>query len=49
VDVFKDGRTAIRGGYSLAFVNEETATVARAASTANAGLVTTVAATNLYS
>jgi hypothetical protein len=48
-DVFKDGRTAIRGGYSLAFVNEETATVARAASTANAGLVTTVAATNLYS
>ena len=48
-DVFKDGRTAIRGGYSLSFVNEETATVARAASTANAGLVTTVAATGLYS
>lgn len=48
-DVFKDGRTAIRGGYSLAFVNEETATVARAASTANSGLVTTVAATGLYS
>jgi hypothetical protein len=48
-DVFKDGRTAVRGGYSLSFVNEETATVARAASTANAGLVTTVAATGLYS
>ena len=48
-DVFKDGRTAIRGGYSLSFVNEETATVARAASTANSGLVTTVAATGLYS
>ena len=26
-DVFKDGRTAIRGGYSLSFVNEETVTV----------------------
>jgi hypothetical protein len=48
-DVFKDGRTAVRGGYSLSFVNEETATVARAASTANSGLVTTVAATGLYS
>ena len=47
-DVFKDGRTAVRGGYSLAFVNEETATVARAASTANSGLVTTVASTGLY-
>ena len=47
-DVFKDGRTAVRGGYSLSFVNEETATVARAASTANSGLVTTVAATGLY-
>lgn len=48
-DVFKDGRTAIRGGYSLTFVNEETVTVARAASTANAGLVTTVTASSLYS
>jgi hypothetical protein len=47
-DVFKDGRTAVRGGYSLTFVNEETATVARAASTANSGLVTTVSSTGLY-
>ena len=26
-DPFKDGKTAVRGGYSLAFVNEETITV----------------------
>ena len=26
-DVFKDGRTAVRGGYSLTFVNEESVTV----------------------
>ena len=26
-DVTKDGRTAVRGGYSLTFVNEDTATV----------------------
>ena len=28
-DVTKDGKTAVRGGYSLTFVNEDTATVAR--------------------
>ena len=39
-DLTKDGKTAVRGGYSLTFVNEDTMTVARAASTANAGLST---------
>ncbi len=47
-DVFKDGRTAVRGGYSLAFVNEETVTVARNASTSNAGLSTAVTLSNQY-
>ena len=47
-DVTKDGKTAIRGGYSLTFVNEDTATVARAASRGNAGLSTTVALSNQY-
>ena len=33
-DPFSDGRTAVRGGYSLAFVNEETITVGRNAAVA---------------
>ena len=33
-DLTKDGKTAVRGGYSLTFVNEETVTVGRAASRA---------------
>jgi Carboxypeptidase regulatory-like domain/TonB dependent receptor len=37
-DLTKDGRTAVRGGYSLTFVNEETVTVGRSASRGNAGL-----------
>ena len=37
-DVTKDGKTAVRGGYSLTFVNEETVTVGRAASRGNTGL-----------
>ena len=37
-DVTKDGNTAVRGGYSLTFVNEETVTVGRSASRGNAGL-----------
>ena len=32
-DVTKDGQTAVRGGYSLTFVNEEAVTVGRAART----------------
>jgi hypothetical protein len=47
-DLTKDGRTALRAGYSLTFVNEDTITVARAASTANAGLSTGVTRSNLY-
>ena len=47
-DVTKDGRTAVRGGYSLTFVNEDVATVARNAARANAGLSTTVNLTNQY-
>ena len=37
-DVTKDGKTAVRGGYSLTFVNEDQATLSRAASRGNAGL-----------
>jgi hypothetical protein len=47
-DPFKNGRTAVRGGYSLAFVNEETISVADNAAAANAGLQTSAALTNLY-
>jgi hypothetical protein len=47
-DPFKDGRTAVRGGYSLTFVNEETITVADNVATSNAGLDTSAALTNLY-
>ena len=47
-DPFKSGRTAVRGGYSLAFVNEETISVADNAAAANAGLETSAAITNLY-
>jgi hypothetical protein len=42
-DVTRDGRTAVRGGYSLTFVNEETVTVGRAAARGNAGLTTNAA------
>jgi Carboxypeptidase regulatory-like domain/TonB dependent receptor len=47
-DPFKSGRTAVRGGYSLAFVNEETISVADNAATANPGLETSAVLTNLY-
>ena len=47
-DVTKDGKTAVRGGYSLTFVNEDAATSARAAARGNAGLSTTVNLTNQY-
>ncbi len=48
-DVFKDGRTAVRGGYSLSFVNEETVTVGTNIAGTNAGLSTAVTRSNLYS
>jgi hypothetical protein len=47
-DPFSDGRTAVRGGYSLTFVNEETITVGINAASANAGLETTAELSNLY-
>jgi len=47
-DVTKDGRTAVRGGYSLTFVNEETVTVGRAAGRGNAGLSSAVTLSNQY-
>jgi hypothetical protein len=47
-DLTRDGRTALRAGYSLTFVNEDTLTVARAATTANAGLSTGVTLSNQY-
>ena len=47
-DPFKDGRTSIRGGYSLTFVNEEAMTVVDNASFSNPGLSTDATLTNLY-
>jgi hypothetical protein len=47
-DVFKDGRTSVRGGYSLTYVNEEGVTVATAALGNNAGLATGATLSNLY-
>jgi hypothetical protein len=47
-DLTRDGRTAVRGGYSLTFVNEDTMTVARAVSTSNAGLSTAVTRSNQF-
>ena len=47
-DLTKDGRTALRGGYSLAFVNEESVTVGRAAARGNSGLSTAVTLSNQY-
>jgi hypothetical protein len=47
-DPFKDGRTAIRAGYSLAFVNEETVTVGSNVAGGNAGLSTAVSLTNQF-
>jgi hypothetical protein len=47
-DPFHDGKTSVRGGYTLSFVNEETITVGRNAAVGNAGLDTTVLVPNLY-
>ena len=47
-DPFSTGRTAVRGGYSLTFVNEETITVGINAASANAGLEADAILANLY-
>ena len=47
-DVTRDGRTAVRGGYSLRFVNEETVTVGRSIGRGNSGLSTGVTLSNQF-
>ena len=47
-DVFKDGKTSVRGGYSLTFVNEETVTVGTNFLGMNAGLSSRVDITGQY-
>ncbi len=47
-DLFGDGRTAVRGGYSLTFVNEEGVTVATNILGGNAGLATNAVLSNQY-
>lgn len=47
-DPFKDGKTSVRGGYTMAFVNEETLTVVRNAIDTNAGLSTTSQLVNQF-
>lgn len=47
-DPFKDGKTSVRAGYTMAFVNEETLTVGRTASNNNSGLATTASLLNQY-
>ncbi len=47
-DPFKNGRTSIRAGYTMAFVNEETLTVANNAVVNNAGLSSGVTLQNLF-
>jgi hypothetical protein len=47
-DLTRDGKTAVRGGYSLTFVNEETVTVGRSAARGNPGLSTGVTLSQIY-
>ena len=47
-DPSKNGRTAVRGAYTMTFVNEDTITVARNAAIGNSGLSTAAALTNQY-
>ncbi|HUQ49365.1 MAG TPA: carboxypeptidase-like regulatory domain-containing protein, partial [Terriglobales bacterium] len=48
-DPFSNGKTSLRGGYTLTFVNDETATVGRNASVVgNVGLSSTVTVNNFF-
>ena len=47
-DLTKDGKTAVRGGYSLTFVNEEAIDRGRSAARGNTGLTNTPVLSSLY-
>lgn len=47
-DPFRNGKTSVRAGYTMAFVNEETITVGRNAAIGNPGLQTAPQLVNLY-
>jgi hypothetical protein len=47
-DPSKNGRTSVRGAYTMTFVNEDTITVARNAAIGNSGLSTAATLTNQY-
>jgi len=47
-DPFKNGKTSVRGGYTLTFVNEETLTVGNNAASNNAGLSSAANLLNLF-
>jgi len=47
-DPFKDGRTSVRAGYSLAHIDDNTIGYGRTAADNNAGLTTSVTLANIY-
>lgn len=47
-DPFKDGKTSIRAGYSLAYIDDNTIGYGRTAADNNAGLTTSVTLANIY-
>jgi hypothetical protein len=47
-DPFKDGKTSVRAGYSLTFVNEETVTVGQNFMNMNAGMSAAASVSSLY-
>ncbi len=47
-DPFKNGKTSVRFGYTMTFVNEETITVGRNAAIGNAGLSSTLQMLGIY-
>lgn len=47
-DIAGDGRTIVRGGYSLTFVNEDTVTVGAGVGRGNSGLSTSATLSGLY-
>jgi hypothetical protein len=47
-DPFKDGKTSVRAGYTLAYIDDNTIGYGRTADRNNAGLTTSVTAANLY-